>query len=93
MNFEKAKRVKFILEFLDEFLDLEEILFLFEKLLLRFAAHQHEAYEKIKAKNIEIRKGCKENEEQVRKNTEEIKDLEERLKTTREWIEEMENAE
>lgn len=93
MIFLKAKRVKFILEFLDEFLEEDEKIFLFEKLLLRFAAHQSKAYEDIKAWNIEVQKGCKENEDQVNKNREEVEDQKERLKTTRRWIEEMENAE
>ena len=93
MKFIKVKKVKFILEFIDLFFQEDEKVLLFEKLLLRFAASQHKEYENIKTKNIEIRKGCRENAELVKKNRAEVQDQKERLKSTARWIEEMENGE
>ena len=93
MKFKQAKRVKFILEFLDQFLKEDEIAFLFEKLLYRYEASQLEVLKEIQKRNKDLYKCCAENEEKARKVNEKLKDQEERLKRTEEWIEEMKNAE
>ena len=51
MKFEKAKRVKFILEFLDEFLQDDEVPFLLEKLVYRWEASKLEVMKEIDQRN------------------------------------------
>ena len=93
MKFEKAKRVKFILEFLDQFLEDDEVAFLLEKLVYRWEASKLEVMKEIDQRNEDCLKRCAENEELVQKVNKDLTNTEARLKRTEEWIEEMENAE
>ena len=78
---------------MDEFLDFEEILFLFEKLLLRYQKHEYENIKKMQADTEEVKKQLDQNKELAEKNQQDLLNQEERLRHTEKWIEEMENAE
>tara|TARA_Y100001937_G_C6908170_1_gene236372 strand:- start:222 stop:503 length:282 start_codon:yes stop_codon:yes gene_type:complete len=93
MKFKQAKRVKFILEFIDQFLKEDEIAFLFEKLLYRWEASKVEVLKEIEKRNEDLLKGCAENERLVQKVNKDLTKTEAKLKRTIERIEELENAE